>query len=117
MNKTHTMLGIDPATFLQSLSDEDRELFQRADLGVEIEDFLAGHPVGRFIANMLEVEREEAAEQLIRSMTQAPADHAEHMRHHRRVELCDMLKGWLLDAIHVGQEAQRELEARERSDG
>jgi hypothetical protein len=110
------LIGIDPETFAASLAPEDRDLFLRADLGVEIEAWLETNPIGKFFANMLEIERADAVEALVRAMTDKPADTVLHQKHHQRVARCDQYKGWLLDAIQVGREAQAELKAREQTD-
>lgn len=113
---TERVLGTTPEEFIAQLGPEEKELFRRADLGLEIEVFLDSNPVGIFFAHMIEVERAQALELLVRSMSDRPTDHAEHLKHHRRVELCDLVKGWMLDAISVGQEAARDLQAREHQD-
>lgn len=110
------LLGVEAQAFIDRLPQEDRDLFQRADLGMHIEAFLEGHPVGQFLANMLEIEREDALEALVRAMSAKPEDAAEHRKHHRRVELCDLVKGWLIDAISTGREAQEALRNKDHTD-
>lgn len=105
--------GEQVAAYVASLSPDERDIFRRVELGMDIEAWLKTNPVGQYIAHMVEAERDDASEALIKSMSDEPEDSALHRKHHRRIELCDLVRGWFVDAIETGKQAQQELQARE----
>lgn len=109
-------IGIDPAKFAASLSAEDREIFERIDLGIDIEAFFANNPIGQFLARLIDSEREDAMTDLIKALDVDPDDKKTVMRHHRRIAMCDQFRSWLVDAIEAGRQAEEILKARTHSD-
>lgn len=109
-------IGIDPAAFAAGLSAEDREIFERIDLGIDIEAFFANNPVGQFLGRLCELERDDAVKDLIKTLDEDPDDQKTVLRHHRRIAMCDQFKNWLVDAIEAGRQAEEILKARTHSD-
>jgi hypothetical protein len=107
-------LVIDAERIVAGLSEEDRDLFRRAELGVELEAWLETNPVGQFLAAVCDLERADAIEALVKSMNDD--DEKEAKAAHRRVALCDLFRSWLGDALEAGREAEAILKARENSD-
>lgn len=106
-------IGVNAEVVMQNLTAEDRDLFEQAALGIDIETFLNSHPVGRFLTKLCTLEREQAAEELIRVVGESPDNQQEILKHHRRVAMCDQFKSWLSDALEVGRDAERLLKERE----
>lgn len=110
------LLGMKPEDYIATLPEAHRKLFGDVDLGMDIEDFLQRHPVGKFLADVIEIERTSAMEALVASMTDDINDHKTHNKHYLRVAVCNQIKNWLIDALELGQAAQRELELHEHTD-
>lgn len=113
------MVSVEAERVVAALSPEDRELFASVDLAIDIEAWLKMNPVGRFFANVCEIEREDAMTALVECLNSDPtltSNQVEIAKQHRRIQLCDQFRHWMLDAIEVGREAERLLKEREHTD-
>ena len=87
-------------------SDHERELFEKASIGIAAQDFL-NSPLGRYIRKRAIDDRQDAMEKLAEA---DPAETCRITKYQADAKIAISVLEWLSDAINEGNQASHELE-------